>query len=78
VLVWALAGETLIRSMAPASVSRLLPFSAAHGLLGTRSVADSPETLAAALSHAADAAVIGCWAAVAAVIGTVVLLRSDS
>jgi ABC-2 type transport system permease protein len=78
VLVWALAVETLVRGMAPAAVSRLLPFSAAHGLLGTRSATDTPATLAAALSHMADAAVIGCWATVAVAIGTALLIRKDS
>jgi ABC-2 type transport system permease protein len=78
VLVWALAVETLVRGIVPASVSRLLPFTAAHGLLGTRSAADTPETLAAALSSAGNAAVIGCWAAGAIAIGTTLLMRKDS
>lgn len=78
VLVWALAVETLVRSATPAHISRLLPFSAAHGLLGTRSVADTPETLAAVLSHVGDAAVFGCWATAALAIGTALLLRKDS
>lgn len=78
VLVWALAVETLVRGMVSATVSRLLPFTAAHGLLGTRSAADTPETLAAALSNVGNAAVIGCWAVVAVAIGTVLLVRRDS
>jgi ABC-type transport system involved in multi-copper enzyme maturation permease subunit len=78
VLVWALAVETLVRGMVPATVSRLLPFTAAHGLLGTRSAADTPETLAAALSNVGNAAVIGCWAAGAVAIGTALLIRHDS
>ncbi|HSP29874.1 MAG TPA: ABC transporter permease [Ilumatobacteraceae bacterium] len=78
VLVWALAVETLVRGFVPATVSRLLPFTAAHGLLGTRSAADTPETLAAAFPNVANAAVIGCWAAVAVVIGTALLIRQDS
>lgn len=78
VLVWALAIETLVRGIVPATVSRLLPFTAAHGLLGTRSAADTPETLAAALSNVANAAVIGCWAAVALAVGTALLIRRDS
>jgi ABC-type transport system involved in multi-copper enzyme maturation permease subunit len=78
VLVWALAIETLIRGIAPATSSRLLPFSAAHGLLGTRSVADTPETLAAALSHVGNAAVIGGWAVAAVAIGTALLIRKDA
>ena len=78
VLIWALAVEPLVRSIASPSVSRLLPFTAAHGLLGTRSAADTPETLAAALSSVGNAAVMGCWAAGAVAIGTVLLTRKDS
>ena len=78
VLVWALAVETLLRGMVPATVSRLLPFTAAHGLLGTRSAADTPETLAAAFSNLGNAAVIGCWAAATVAIGTALLIRQDT
>jgi len=78
VLIWALAVETLATSIVSANVSRLLPFSAAHGLLGTRSAADTPETLAAALSSLGNAAVIGCWAAAAMAVGTALLIRQDS
>jgi len=78
VLVWALAIETLVRGMVPATVSRFLPFTAAHGLLGTRAATDTPETLAAALSNVGNAAVIGCWAAGAVAIGTALLIRRDS
>ena len=78
VLVWALAVETLVRGMVPATVSRLLPFTAAHGLLGTRSAADTPETIAAALSSVGNALVIGTWATVAVAAGTAMLIRRDS
>jgi ABC-type transport system involved in multi-copper enzyme maturation permease subunit len=78
VLVWALAVETLVRGMVPATVSRYLPFTAAHGLLGTRAAADTPETLAAALSDVGNAAVIGGWAVVAVVVGSAVLIRRDA
>ena len=78
VLVWALAVETLVRGMVPATVSRLLPFTAAHGLLGTRSAADTPETIAAALSSVGNALVIGTWATVAVAAGTALLIRRDS
>ncbi len=78
VLIWALAVETLIRGIVSPTVSRLLPFTAANGLLGTRSAADTPETLAAALSNLGNVAVIGCWAAGAVAIGTVLLMRKDS
>jgi ABC-2 type transport system permease protein len=78
VLVWALAVETLVRGIVPPTVSRLLPFAAAHGILGTRSAADTPETLAAALSNFGNAVVIGGWAAVTVAIGTALLIRQDS
>lgn len=78
VLVWALAVETIVRGMVSANVSRLLPFQAAHGLLGTRSATDTPETLAAAFSNVGNTAVIGCWAAVTVAIGTALLIRQDS
>jgi len=78
VLVWALAIEALVRSTVPPNVSRLPPFTAANGLLGTRSAADTPATLAAALSSVGNAAVIGCWAVGAIAIGTSMLIRRDS
>lgn len=78
VLIWALAVETLVRGIVSPTVSRLLPFTAAHGLLGTRSAADTPETLAAAFSNVGNAAVIGCWAVVSVAIGTALLIRKDA
>jgi ABC-type transport system involved in multi-copper enzyme maturation permease subunit len=78
VLIWALAVETIVRGIIPANASRLLPFTAAHGLLGTRAAADTPETLAAALSNIGNTAVIGGWAAVTVAIGTALLIRQDA
>jgi len=78
VLVWALAVETLVRGFLPPTVTRLLPFTAAHGLTGTRAATDTPEAIAAALSNVANAAVIVCWAAGALVIGTALWIRQDS
>jgi ABC-type transport system involved in multi-copper enzyme maturation permease subunit len=78
VLVWALAVETLVRGMVPATVSRLLPFTAAHGLLGTRSAADTPETIAAAFSNFGNMMVIVIWAAATVAIGTAILNRQDA
>lgn len=77
VLIWALAIETLVRGMVPATVSRFMPFTAAHGILGTRAAADTPETLAAAFSHVGNVLVIGGWAAVTVVVGTALLTRQD-
>lgn len=78
VLVWALAVETLVRGMVPPTVSRLLPFTAAHGLLGTRGAADTPESIAAALSDVGNAAVIGSWALVTVAVGSAMLIRRDA
>ncbi len=78
VLIWALAVETLVRGILPADLSRLLPFTAAHGLLGTRSAADTPETIAAALSSFGNVAVIGCWAVATVAIGTTLFTRKDA
>jgi len=78
VLVWALAVETLVRGIVSPAISRLLPFTAAHGLLGTRSATDSAETLAARLSSVGDGTVFGIWAVVAIVIGTALWMRKDS
>jgi ABC-2 type transport system permease protein len=78
VLVWALAVETLVRGVVPAEASRLLPFTAAHGLLGTRAAADTPETLAAALPSIANALVIAGWAAATVAIGSALLARRDA
>jgi len=77
VLIWALAVETLVRGMVPATVSRFMPFTAAHGILGTRAAADTPESLAAAFSHLGNVMVIGGWAAITVAIGTALLHRQD-
>ena len=77
-LVWALAVETLLRGMLSPTVSRFLPFSAAHGLLGTRSAADTPETLAVAFSNVGNVVVFGGWAAAAVAVGTALLIRRDA
>lgn len=78
VLVWALAVETIVRGMVAPTLSRLLPFTAAHGLLGTRAAADTPESLAAALSNVGNAAVIAGWAVVTVALGAALLSRQDS
>ena len=77
-LVWALVVENLIRSVAPANVSRFLPFSAAIGLLNIRSAGDTAESLAACLSRPADALVFIAFTVAAMAIGTVLLYRRDA
>jgi ABC-2 type transport system permease protein len=75
--VWAFVGENLIRSFAPPSASRLLPFSAANGLLGIHSAGDTDEYIAAALTRAQDAVLFGGYVIAALSIGTILLYRRD-
>jgi len=78
VLVWATAVENLVRGMAPATVSRLMPFSAANGLLGTRSATDTDATLAVALSNPGNAALFAAYALSAVAIGWWMTTRKDA
>ncbi|MBI4936436.1 MAG: ABC transporter permease [Actinobacteria bacterium] len=77
-LVWTFVIENIIRSMAPASVVRFLPFSTAHGLLTTRAAGDTAETLAAAFSRTQDAFLFAGFTAVALTVGTALLYRRDA
>ncbi|MDO8362637.1 MAG: ABC transporter permease [Actinomycetota bacterium] len=77
-LVWAFVVENLVRSMAPANLSRFLPFSAANGMLSIRSAGDTTETLAAALSRTQDAFLFAGFTGVAVLAGTVLLYRRDA
>jgi hypothetical protein len=78
VLVWALVLENLIRGFAPAALSRLMPFSAANGLLDIRAAGDTDETLAAALSRVQDAFLFAGYSVAVLMIGTVLLYRRDT
>jgi ABC-2 type transport system permease protein len=77
-LVWTFVLENLIRSMAPATLSRFLPFSAANGLLSIRSAGDTAQTLAAALTRTHDAFLFAGYSAAAVIAGTVMLYRRDA
>jgi len=77
-LVWTFVVENIIRSVAPTSLSRLLPFSAANGLLGLRSAGDTLATLAAALSRPQDDLVFAGYSVAALIAGTVLLYRRDT
>jgi ABC-2 type transport system permease protein len=77
-LVWTLVIENLIRSVAPATVSRFLPFSAANGLLGTTPGADDSEIFAVALSRVQDALLFGGYTVAALTMGTALLYRRDT
>ncbi len=78
VLVWALVIENLVKSFAPASFTRLLPFSAAAGLLGIQTAGDNAETMAAALTRVQDAFVFSGYVALAIGIGTALLYRKEA
>jgi ABC-2 type transport system permease protein len=78
VLIWALLIEDLVKGFAPASFTRLMPFSAAAGLLGIQTAGDNAETMAAALTRVQDAFVFSGYIALAIVIGTALLYRNDA
>jgi ABC-2 type transport system permease protein len=78
VLVWALLIENLVKGFAPASFTRLMPFSAAARLLNIKTAGDNAKTLAAALTRTQDAFVFSGYIAVAIAIGTALLYRRDA
>ena len=78
VLIWALVIENITKSFAPANFTRLLPFSAAAGLLGIKTAGENAGTLAAALTRVQDALVFSGYVALAIAIGTALLYRKDA
>lgn len=77
-LVWALVIENLIQGIAPPNLSRLMPFSAANGLLGIQSAGDTPATIAAALTKVQDAFLFSGYCLAALTVGTLLLYRRDT
>ncbi|HEY9410845.1 MAG TPA: hypothetical protein VIP77_14790 [Jiangellaceae bacterium] len=77
-LVWGLVVENLLALFVPAHVYRFLPFYAGNGLLGIDSDTATPESIAVALTRVQDALIFGGYAAVALVVGTVLLYRRDT
>ncbi len=77
-IVWWLVMENLVWAFLPETVSRFLPFYAGGALLGVDIDTTTPETIAVALSRTQDALVFGGYAAVALLVGTVLLYRRDS
>lgn len=77
-LVWWLVVENLLWAFLPAEVSRFLPFYAGGAVLGVEVDTATPETIAVALSRTQDALVFGGVAALALVLGTVLLYRRDT
>jgi ABC-2 type transport system permease protein len=78
VLVWALLIENLVKEFAPASFTRLMPFSAAARLLNIKTAGDNAKTLAAALTRTQDAFVFSGYIVLALAIGTALLYRRDA
>ena len=76
-LVWTFVIENLVRSFAPPTVSRYLPFSAANGLLSIETTGD-PEALAVAFTRVQDALLFGAYTLAALTLGTVLLYRRDT
>jgi ABC-2 type transport system permease protein len=77
-LVWWFVVENLVRTFAPVTVGRLLPFDAGYRLLGVGSNFDTPEILAAAFPKPQLALVFGTYAVVALLAGTALLQRRDT
>lgn len=78
VLVWALAIENIVGGFASPSVSRFMPFSTVHGMLGTRGATDTAESLSVAFSSVGNAGLFACYAGAVMVIGTALWMRQDS
>jgi ABC-2 type transport system permease protein len=77
-IVWWLVMENLLWAFLPETVSRFLPFYAGGAVLGVEIDTTTPETIAVALSRTQDALVFGGYAAVALLVGTVLLYRRDT
>ncbi len=77
-IVWWLVMENLLWAFLPETVSRFLPFYAGGAVLGVEIDTTTPETIAVALSRTQDALVFGGYAAVALLVGTILLYRRDT
>ncbi len=78
VLVWGFVLENLFNLFLPVEVSRFLPFFAGNKLLAYANDFDTPEALAVELTRPESALVFGGYAAVALLVGTVLLYRRDT
>jgi ABC-2 type transport system permease protein len=77
-LVWWFVVENLVRPIAPPNVGRFLPFDAGYRLLEVGSDFDTPAILAVAFTRPQLALVFSGYAAVAMIVGTVLLSRRDT
>lgn len=75
-LVWWLVVENLLNVFVAERFARFLPFSAGNGMLGTGGPGERTSDLA--LSTTENALVFGGYAAVALLVGTVLLYRRDT
>jgi ABC-2 type transport system permease protein len=76
-LVWAFVLENLLRTFIPNDIARLMPFSAAGGMLGITQATDTPATIAAALSPAQDALLFGGYTVALLTVGALLFYRRD-
>jgi hypothetical protein len=77
-IVWWLVIENLVVAFLPETVSRFVPFYAGGAVLGVEVDTMTPEMIAVALSRTQDALVFGSYAALALLVGTVLLYRRDA
>jgi hypothetical protein len=77
-LVWWFVAENLIVRLAPPKVGRFLPFDAGSRLLKVGGAYDTPEILEVQFARPQLALVFGAYAAVAMIVGTVLLYRRDN
>ncbi|MCW2697713.1 MAG: hypothetical protein JWR62_2798 [Modestobacter sp.] len=77
-LVWGFVVENLFKLFLAEEVARFLPFTAGNHLLAYNSDFETPRSLAIALTQPGNALVFSGYAAVALVLGTVLLYRRDT
>ena len=77
-LVWGFVVENLFKLFLADEVARFLPFIAGNHLLAYTSDLESPHALAIALTRPENALVFGSYAAIALLVGSVLLYRRDT
>jgi ABC-2 type transport system permease protein len=78
ILVWGFVVENLLNLFLPVEVARFLPFFAGNKLLAYNNDFDTPEAIAVALTRSESALVFGGYAALALLVGTLLLYRRDT
>lgn len=77
-LVWWFVVENLLLRFTPPELGRFVPFDAGYRLLQVGGAYETPDSIAVALGRPELAFVFGSYAAVALVVGTVLLYRRDT